>query len=175
MVCNTLLFIQIFCKATRFWPLPIQKNEKQHKYPITYTSGGGTLANRISVEWPKQLVGTLAAAPTPPITIILDRSHYISLISPALLFGSKPVPYVSDPFVCLSQGTGRNGSLWSYLVVWGRVRHKRPQTQPSSSVITLLVFLTQLFKPGKTLMLIIQCTMCTLTSTMSLYLFWPRY
>ena len=132
------LYKKIFCKATRFWPLPIQKNEKQHKYPITYTSGGGTLANRISVEWPKQLVGTLAAAPTPPITIILDRPHYILLISPVLLFGSKPVPYVSDPLVCLWQGTGRNGSLWSYLVVRGRVRHKRPQTQPSSSVITLL-------------------------------------
>ena len=102
-------------------------------------------------------MGTLAAAPTPPITIILDRSHYISLTFPALLLGSKPVPYVSNPLVCLSQGTGRNGSLWSYLVVWGRVRHKRPQTQPSSSVITLLVFLTQLFKAGKTLMLIMQC------------------
>ena len=69
------------------------------------------------MEWPKQLVGTLAAAPTPPITIILDRSHYILLISPALLFGSKPVSYVSDPLVYLSQGTGRNGSSWSYLVV----------------------------------------------------------
>ena len=55
------------------------------------------------MEWPKQLVGTLAAAPTPPITIILDRAHYISLISPALLFGSnlnKCLIFLILLFVC---------------------------------------------------------------------------
>ena len=94
-----------FAKQLDFdlFPFRKMKNNTNTLLAITYTSGGGTLANRISVEWPKQLVGTLAAAPTPPITIILDRPHYISLISPALLFdsNSKPVPYVSDPLVCL--------------------------------------------------------------------------
>ena len=54
------------------------------------------------MEWPKQLVGTLAAAPTPPITIILDRPHYILLISPAFLLGSKPVRlmFLILSFVC---------------------------------------------------------------------------
>ena len=53
------------------------------------------------MEWPKQLVGTLAAAPTPPITIILDRSHYISLISPALCLAlNQCLMFLILSFVC---------------------------------------------------------------------------